>query len=209
MDRIDEYVQKNSTPPDELLHEIYRQTNLKTIYPRMISGPVQGKLLEMFCRMLQPKRVLEIGTFTAYATISMARAMPMDALLTTIEADEELEPLIRGFITKAGLEEKIQLLIGDAKQLIPQLQDKFDLVFIDADKLGYPTYYALVFDKVKKDGFMVADNVLWSGKVADPNIKDAETNAIRNFNQLVASDKRVEQVMLPLRDGLSIIRKLV
>lgn len=207
-DRLEDYVQKHSTPPDALLHDIYRQTNLRTIYPRMISGPIQGKLLEMICHMLQPKRVLEIGTFTAYATISMASAMPMEGLLTTIEADEELEPLIRSFIARAGLQQKIELLIGDAKLLIPNLKDEFDLVFIDADKLGYPTYYQLVFEKVRTGGFILADNVLWSGKVADPAVTDAETKAIREFNQLVANDSRVEQVILPLRDGLTMIRKL-
>ncbi len=206
-DRLEDYVLKHSTAPDALLHEIYRQTNLRTIYPRMISGPVQGKLLEMICRMLQPKRVLEIGTFTAYAAISMARAMPDDGLLTTLEADEELEPLIHDFVAKAGLENKIELLIGDAKILIPGLKDDFDLVFIDADKLGYPTYYELAFEKVRAGGFILADNVLWSGKVADPGVTDAETMAIREFNQLVANDPRVEQVLLPLRDGLTIIRK--
>jgi len=206
-EELEAYLQAHSTAADAVLQELYRKTNLISIYPRMLSGELQGKFLEMICQMLKPERVLEIGTFTGYSAISMARGLPSGGLLTTIEANEELEDVILKFLNKANVAEKVRLIIGDAKQVVPELDEQFDLVFIDADKASYPLYYSLVFEKVKPGGFILADNVLWAGKVADPNQNDFETNAIRQFNDLIAQDERVEQVMLPLRDGLLLIRK--
>lgn len=205
---LEEYIEKLSSKPSPVLQELYRETWLKTIYPRMASGAVQGKLLAFFCQMIQAKHVLEIGTFTGYATISMAEVLPEDGKIITIEANEELEALIRKYLYKAGVETKVQLLIGDAKVLLPNLEGPFDLIFLDADKAGYPMYYELSKKLLRKGGLLLADNVLWGGKVVDQNCHDHETNAIRKFNQLVSADAAVEQLIVPLRDGLNIIRKL-
>lgn len=206
--KIEDYINEYSSQADEILNEIYRQTHLTQLYPRMISGPLQGKFLEMICAMLQPKHILEIGTFTAYSTISMARALSREGRITTIESNEELEDIILGNLSKAGVETSVNLMIGDAAVLIPQIPDKFDLVFIDADKTNYPLYFELVIDKLNEGGFILADNVLWSGKVVDMNIHDEETRAIRKFNSMVLNHKNTEQIILPLRDGISIIRKI-
>ena len=204
---LDAYSEQMTTPPDAVLHRIYRQTNLTQIYPRMISGRIQGKFLEMICQMLQPKRVLEIGAFTAYSTICIARGLPPDGKLIAIEANEEFEETIIENLEKAGVSSKVDLRIADAKQLIPTLEPGFDLVFIDADKISYPLYFELVIEKVNSGGFILADNVLWGGKVLQQQKIDRETQAILDFNQRVADDPRVEQVLLPFRDGLMMIRK--
>ena len=205
---IEHYIEAMSSPPSEVLKELYRYTYLKTYYPRMISGPVQGKLLAFICRMLRPEKVLEIGTFTGYTAISMAEALPGDSLLTTIEADEELEPLILSYLKKAGVENKVHLIIGDAKEVLQHTDGPFDLIFLDADKTSYPTYYQQLKPLLRPNGFLITDNVLWAGKVNVDEITDSATTAIRRFNELVAADVEVEQLILPLRDGLSIIRKL-
>ena len=176
--------------------------------PRMMSGPVQGRFLQLLCQLMRPARVLEIGTFTGFSTICMARGMAADSLLTTIEANKEVEGIIRKYLAKAGVEDRVQLIIGDAKAVIPTLEGGFDLVFIDADKLSYPTYYDLVIDKVNLGGVILADNVLWEGKVLNVNTKERDTQAIQAFNDKVQNDPRVENVLLPLRDGLMMIRKI-
>jgi len=206
--KIEAYIDAHSTKVDEVLNEIYRQTHLTQMYPRMISGPLQGKFLEMICAMLQPKKVLEIGTFTAYSTISMARGISRESHIITLENNEELEDIIHDNLNKAGVAQQVQLIIGDAIALIPQLADKFDLIFIDADKINYPRYFELVLEKLNPGGFILADNVLWSGKVADPAITDEETRAIRQFNAMARDNKQTEQIILPLRDGISLIRKI-
>ncbi|MDY0076960.1 MAG: O-methyltransferase [Bacteroidales bacterium] len=206
--KIEAYIDAHSTKVDEVLDEIYRQTHLTQMYPRMISGPLQGKFLEMICAMLQPKKVLEIGTFTAYSTISMARGLSGEGHIITFENNEELEDIIHDNLNKAGVAQQVQLIIGDAIALIPQLADKFDLVFIDADKINYPRYFELVLEKLNPGGFILADNVLWSGKVAYPAITDEETRAIRQFNAMARDNKQTEQIILPLRDGISMIRKI-
>ena len=207
--QIEKYIEDHTTPESELLKELNRQTHLRTFYPRMLSGNVQGKFLEMICRMLQPKRVLEIGTFTGYSAIAMAQGLPNDGLIYTIEVNEEMESLVRKYISKSGMERKIKLLMGDALKIIPTLEEEFDLVFIDADKEQYVDYYKLAKTKLKKGGFIIADNVLWSGKVLEKSTKtDKETQGIVEFNEFVKNDIEVEQVMLSIRDGLMLIRKV-
>jgi predicted O-methyltransferase YrrM len=205
---LDDYLEKHTSKPTEILQEMIRLTNLRTRFPRMLSGHIQGKFLEMVSKMLKPERILEIGTFTGYSALSLAEGLCDGGKLITIEYDEEYEDLIRYFIEKSGFENKIQLLIGDAKTIIPDLDETFDLVFIDADKNGYPVYYEQVMPKVRNGGIILVDNVLWSGKVLKAGTKDAETAAIVKFNRIVADDVRVEQVLLPMRDGLMMIRKL-
>ena len=206
---LEKYIEEHTTPETELLYDLNRQTHLRTFYPRMLSGGVQGKFLELLCRMLQPEKVLEIGTFTGYSAIAMAQGMSDRGLVYTIEVNEEMESFIREYIAKAGLENKIKLLIGDALHIIPSLEETFDLVFIDGDKEQYVDYYETAIAKLRPGGFILADNVLWSGKVLENDaVSDKETKGIKAFNEQVKNDKRVEQVILSIRDGLMLIRKL-
>lgn len=205
---IEEYLEQHTTPMDEVLHELYRETHLHAMNPRMASGPVQGRFLQLLCQLMQPKKVLEIGAFTGFATICMARGMASDGLLTTIEANEEYEGIIRKYLAKAAVADRVRLIIGDAKEVIPTLEGGFDLVFIDADKISYPSYYDLVIEKLNPGGVILADNVLWEGKVLNVGTKERDTKAIQAFNDKVQNDPRVENVLLPLRDGLMMIRKL-
>ncbi len=205
---IEEYLEQHATPMDEVLHELYRETHLHAMNPRMASGPVQGRFLQLLCQLMQPKKVLEVGTFTGFATICMARGMASDGLLTTIEANEEYEGIIRKYLAKAAVADRVRLIIGDAKEVIPTLEGGFDLVFIDADKISYPSYYDLVIEKLNPGGVILADNVLWEGKVLNVGTKERDTKAIQAFNDKVQNDPRVENVLLPLRDGLMMVRKL-
>lgn len=204
---IEEYLEQHTTPMDEVLESLYRETHLHAMNPRMASGPVQGRFLQFICQMMRPKKVLEIGTFTGFSTICMARGMAPDGLLTTIEANEEYEGIIRKYLEKAGVTDRVRLIVGDAKTVIPTLENGFDLVFIDADKVSYPIYCDLVMDKLNPGGILLADNVLWEGKVLNADTKERDTQAIRVFNDKVQNDSRVENVLLPLRDGLMMIRK--
>ncbi len=205
---IEAYIETHTTPEIEILKELNRQTHLRTFYPRMLSGHIQGKFLEMICHMIQPKRVLEIGTFTAYSAIAMAKGLPDDAIIYTIEVNEEMEPFINEFITRSGMEKKIRLMMGNALEMIPTLDEAFDLVFIDADKEQYVEYYKMAKEKLRPGGFIIADNVIWSGKVLEKSSRtDKETQGIVAFNQYVKNDPDVEQVMLSIRDGLFLIRK--
>lgn len=204
---IEEYLEQHTTPMDEVLHDLYRETHLHAMNPRMASGPVQGRFLQFLCELMNPKKVLEIGTFTGFATICMARGMAHDGILTTIEANEEYEGIIRKYLAKADVADRVRLIIGDAKAVIPALEDGFDLVFIDADKISYPQYYDLVMEKLNPGGVVLADNVLWEGKVLNPDTKERDTKAIQAFNNMVQNDPRVENVLLPLRDGLMMIRR--
>ncbi len=206
---IETYIEEYTTGENPLLAKINRITHLRTFYPNMLSGKVQAKFLEMLVYLLKPKRILEIGTFTGYSALAMAAGLDEHGLLYTIENNEELERLILEFFENSPFGDKIKLLMGDALQLIPSLNETFDLVFLDANKEQYVDYYTLVFDKVKSGGFIIADNVLWGGKVMRSNKKpDKETLGIRRFNDFVKNDKRVEQVMLSVRDGLLLIRKI-
>jgi predicted O-methyltransferase YrrM len=205
---IEEYLEQHTTPMDEVLASLYRETHLHAMNPRMASGPVQGRFLQFLCQLMHPKKVLEIGTFTGFSTICMARGMAPDSHLTTIEANEEYEGIIRKYLDKAGVADRVRLIIGDAKTVIPTLKDGFDLIFIDADKVSYPIYYDLVIDKLNPSGILLADNVLWEGKVLNTNTKERDTQAIQTFNNKVQCDPRVENVLLPLRDGLMMVRKI-
>ena len=204
--RLEEYIEAHTSQPDAVLQELYRHTYLHEMNPRMMSGPVQGKFLQFLCQMLKPQHVLEIGTYTGYAAICMAQGLPESGKLITIEANMEYEETIRHYLAKAGVNDKVELLLGDAKTILPTLDMTFDLAFIDADKVSYPLYYELVMEKMRPGGFILADNVLWDGKVLDANAKEHDTQALIAFNDKVMNDPRVEQVLLPIRDGLMMVR---
>jgi len=208
-EKISIYIEDHSTDEDSLLYSLNRETYLKTFYPNMLSGKVQGKFLEMIVHMLQPGRILEIGTFTGYSALAMAKALPEKGLLFTIDNNEEIENFARRFFEQAEYGNKIRFLLGDALVLIPNLDEVFDLVFIDAEKAQYLNYYEAALQKLRKGGFILADNVLWGGKAVQVDKKpDKETRGIREFNDFIKQDRRVEQVMLSIRDGLMLIRKL-
>jgi len=205
---LDEYISKHSDAEPEYLAKINRATHVKLINPRMCSGHLQGRVLSMFCHMIQPNRILELGTFTGYSALCMAEALPEGGVLHTIECDDELEDFILQNFAGSEHADKIQLHIGDALTEIEKLNETFDLVFIDADKREYLDYYEAVLLKLRRGGYILADNTLWNGKVlkaVEPN--DKQTIEIMRFNDFVAADPRVEKVILPLRDGLTLIRK--
>ncbi len=204
---IEQYAQKYSSAEMGILAELSRETQAKVLRPRMLSGHIQGLFLQMMSKMIQPQNILEIGTYTGYSAICLAQGLQKNGVVHTIEVNDELESIIRRYIEKAGLTDKISLHIGDALNIIPSINESWDLVFIDADKENYLNYYNLVFEKVRPGGWIIADNVLWSGKVLNENENDSETAAIRKFNQHIHEDERVEHLLLPLRDGLMIIRK--
>ncbi len=207
IDLLNAYCEQLSTPPSPILKELERETHLKTLAPQMMSGHLQGHLLRLLCRLKQPQCVLEIGTFTAYATICLAEGLPPDGLLHTIEANPEMAHIIKKFIHKAGLEERVQSHIGRAEEIIPELDQRFDFVFLDAGKLDYGMFYDLLIERVNPGGLILADNVLWSGKVIQPT-KDKDTAALHAFNEKINQDPRVENIILPIRDGLLIAQKL-
>lgn len=208
-EQIEEYIQQHTTPENDIMRSINRTTHLKTYYPNMLSGHVQGKFLEMVSRMIRPKNVLEIGTFTGYSAIAFAHGLAEGGKVYTIDINEELEELIKPFFNESGFDDRIELLIGNALDIIPKLNQEFDLVFIDADKEQYVDYYELAMQKLAPGGFILADNVLWSGKVLEKDAKsDKETKGIKAFNKHIKNDARVEQVMLSVRDGLLLVRKL-
>ena len=202
-----------SSPQGEALDWLQKQTNIRTNHARMLSGPVQGRFLKMIVEMCGARRVLELGSFTGYSGICLASGLPEDGHLDTLEINDELEDLILEGFSRAGLRERISLHIGDCLETLKRFREKgrepYDLVFIDANKRDYPEYYELVFDLVRPGGWILADNVLWDGKVAlDPMPQDRQTLGIDNFNRRVASDPRVESVIIPIRDGLNLIHKL-
>lgn len=213
MDALERYIHDLSEPEEALLHELDRETNLRAIAPRMISGHIQGRLLEMLVRMLRPRRVLEIGTFTGYSALSMAAGLEDGAELHTVEVDDELEEFIRSYFDRSEHGHKIRLHIGSALEIAPKLGGEFDLVFIDGDKREYPAYYRMLMGDdngkslVHSGSVLIADNILWSGKVVQPVAhNDRHTQALIEFNRLVTDDPRVVNVILPLRDGLNLIR---
>ena len=206
--KIEQYIALHLDEEDEVLRELNRETHLKVLGARMISGHLQGQVLTMFSKMIRPLRILELGTFTGYSAICLARGLQPDGKLITIEIDDELQQIANDFFIKAGLQDKIIQKIGPALEIIPPLSESFDLVFIDADKREYSAYYHAVFPKVKNGGFILADNTLWNGKVLDEiDPGDKQTQGIIDFNACIKSDNRVEKIILPLRDGLTIIRK--
>lgn len=206
---IEQYIEKHTTPEDQVMKALNRETYLKTYYPNMLSGSVQGKTLEMISRMIKPERILEIGTFTGYSAIAMAKGLPENGKLITIDINEELESFVRKYIEESGMTDKIEFIVGNALEIIPDLEESFDLVFIDADKEQYVDYYKLLLPKVRKGGFILADNVFWDGRVLEEDHKsDKETKGVKAFNRFVNEDERVEQVILSIRDGVMLIRKL-
>ena len=204
----EKYIRDHSTAETDALKWVDRETHLKTIYPQMLSGPVQGRLLTMIAEMISARRVLEIGTFTGYSTICLAYGLAEGGHIDALEINDELEDIIREGWARAGVSEKITLHIGDAKETLKSLEGPYDLVFMDANKREYCDYYELVMPLLRKGGIILADDILWDGKLFEnPVPRDAQTQGIASFNDMVAEDKRVEVVILPLRDGLSIIRK--
>ncbi|HRI27769.1 MAG TPA: O-methyltransferase [Chitinophagales bacterium] len=205
-EEIARYAENHTSPEDPILHSLNRQTHLKALMPQMLSGHLQGAFLKMVSQMVQPSRILEIGTFTGYSAICLCAGLKPNGLLHTIDINEELAPIQQHHFKAAQLEKQIIQHTGNALDIIPMIDETFDLVFIDADKLNYENYYHLVFSKVRQNGFILADNVLWSGKVLHNN-KDKDTEALHRFNQMVQNDPRVENLLLPLRDGMMLIRK--
>ena len=202
------YSLEHSDEEDEVLSELQRETHLTFLSPRMLSGHLQGKLLTMLSASIQAKSILEIGTYTGYSAICLAKGLSEDGKLITIDINEETETIAKKYFLKSGLNNKIEIKIGNALNLLPDLKMQFDFVFIDADKKNYLNYYHLIFDKVRQGGLIIADNVLWSGKVLDETIhKDADTKSIIEFNAFIKKDERIEKLLLPVRDGLFIMRK--
>lgn len=205
---LEEYISAHIEPESNLLKSLYRETNIKLLNPRMASGHIQGRLLKSFVQMIKPKSVLELGTFTGYATLCMAEGLPEDGHIDTIEIDDELESFIKRWIAKSPYSNKISLHIGDALEIVPRLEKDFDLIFLDAEKREYPDYYKRLFKYLKVGGYIIADNTLWDGHVVDPEYsKDRQTKAIKEFNDIVAADTRVTVSIVPIRDGLTLIRR--
>lgn len=207
--KIEEYVLEHTQPENKVLRKLTLETYAKVMEPRMLSGNIQGRALSMFSHMIKPTNILEIGTFTGYSAICLAEGLCEGGKLYTIDINEALGTMVRKYFAEAGITDKVEFLTGDATKIIPAMDIKFNLVFIDADKRNYSNYYDLVFDKVNKGGFIIADNVLWSGKVTeDPSIQDKDTAALVAFSKKVHNDPRVQNYLLPIRDGLMIIRKI-
>jgi predicted O-methyltransferase YrrM len=208
MNPLDRYILAHIDREGELLEALTRDAHVNLLRPRMIAGHLQGRTLKMLCRLLQPRRILEIGAYTGYATLCMAEGTEDGALIHTIEIDEEMEDFMMKYIARSPYRDRIKVHFGDAMHLIPSLHETFDLVFIDADKRHYADYYDLVFPRLRHGGVIVADNTLWDGKVAEtPPPSDKQTAGILNFNRKVSRDTRIEKVILPLRDGLTVIWK--
>lgn len=207
-EKIENYALKHSQVESDVLKKLNRETFAKVIAPRMLSGHMQGNLLSMFSKMIQPKQILEIGTYTGYSGICLAQGLTEDGKLHTIDINEELEKMVRSYFEESGLTSKLEYYLGNALDIVPTINETFDLVFIDADKKNYAAYYDLVFAKVRSGGYIIADNVLWSGKVLDDETTlDPDTKAIHDYNKKVHNDSRVEHMLLPVRDGLMIARK--
>jgi len=209
-DDIEEYIEAYSSIEDELLKELYRETHLTVLNPNMISGYLQGLFLEMVSCMINPYRILEIGTYTGYSTICLSKGLRPGGVIDTIEKNEELVDIINKYIKRAGISDRVNLYIGDANKLIGEkLQNEYDLVFIDGDKKEYIDYYEKSIKYLKQGGFMLVDNVLWYGNVLGKDeLLDKESKSIKEFSEMVKNDNRVKQIILPLRDGLMVIRKI-
>jgi len=205
----EKYAEEYTTSETDYLHGLYRETHLKTMYPRMLSGHLQGQFLKMVSCMIRPQRILEIGMFTGYSSINLAQGLAEGGVLHTIDSNAESVEIGKRYFEKAGLKDKIHIHIGNAMEIIPTLNEIFDLVFIDADKENYLNYYKLIFERMRTGGFILADNVFWSGKVFEKQKgKDKEAEGIIAFNDFVKNDDRVENMLLPLRDGVMMVRKL-
>lgn len=205
--KLDQFLLDHTTPEDPVLEDLYRQTHICFVNPNMASGHLQGKFLEFISRMISPSNILEIGTFTGYSTICLARGLKPDGRLVTIELNDELTAFSNSYFCKAGMDSKITQITGKAQDIIPSLDQKFDLVFIDGDKREYTEYFRLVTGKLNPGGFILADNVLWGGKALDDETNDPQARGIIAFNHMIRDEKCVEIVTIPLRDGLMLIRK--
>lgn len=204
---IEQYINDHTTPEDPVLEDLYRQTHIRFVNPNMISGHLQGKLLEIISGMIQPENILEIGTFTGYSAICLARGLKQGGRLITIELNDELTSFSHTYFKRAGVDLKIVQMVGNALKIIPGLNSIFDLVFIDGDKREYVEYYRLVIGKVRRGGIIIADNVLWGGQVTEQNISDPQAKGIIEFNEMIRQEKNIVEMILPLRDGLMIIMK--
>ena len=202
-----DYANAHSTVASSLLQRIERETHLEVLQPRMLSGPFQGRLLSLISKLVQPKRILEIGTYTGYSALCLAEGLTKEGKIITLDVNEELHKRVQGYFNASDYSEQIDYRIGDALDLIPALNETWDLVFIDADKKNYLNYYDLVVDRVRSGGLILADNVLWSGKVIDEKAQDKETVLLRQYNERINHDERVENILLPIRDGIMVARK--
>ena len=207
-DNILNYSISKSEKESKLLNDLYRETYLKVLNPRMISGHYQGRILSLISKIISPKKILEIGTYTGYSAICLCEGMDKDGILHTIDNNKELVKIQNKYFKKANLTNKIVQHFGDAKNIIPSIDEEFDIVFIDADKESYPEYYDLIINKVRSGGIIIADNILWSGKILEKVEKDDQaTKSIIEFNNKIIEDDRVKNIVLPIRDGLNIVRK--
>jgi caffeoyl-CoA O-methyltransferase len=204
---IEKYIHEHSSPDDPVLEELYRETHIRFVNPNMVTGHLQGKFLEFISKMLTPAMILEIGTFTGYSAICLARGLNPGGRLITIEINDELKEFCSSWFRKAGVDRIITQLTGRAQDIIPGLDGQFDLVFIDGDKREYIDYYNSSIGKVRSGGLIIADNVLWGDKVLDTRSRDPQTRGIIEFNEMIMKEKGVEKIILPLRDGLMLIRK--
>ncbi len=204
---IEKYIAAHSTPESEHLKNLNRETNLKVLMPEMLSGHVQGKFLEFISCMIKPQRILEIGTYTGYSGICLAKGLQSGGKIITIDINEELTPMVKQYVALEKLEDQFDIRTGNALEIIPTLNEVFDLVFIDADKVNYSNYFDLVIDKVRTGAWILSDNTLWEGKVLEDKM-DKNTLAIDTYNKKLAADKRIEQVMISIRDGITIARKI-
>ena len=204
---LDQYILNHISPEDDFLQELDRETHLKVLGSRMLSGHLQGQILSMISCMIKPRCILEIGTFTGYSALCLAKGLADGGQLHTIEIDDELETIAQKYFLKSGMANSIVQHIGDARKIIPKINQSFDLVFIDADKRDYCNYYHLIFDNISVGGFLIADNVLWDGKILDSQTTDPQTRALIEFNDFVQNDIRVENMIWPLRDGWMVMRK--
>jgi caffeoyl-CoA O-methyltransferase len=205
--KLEQYLHEHSTPEDPVLENLFRQTHLRFVNPNMATGHLQGKFLEFISLMIKPENILEIGTFTGYSAICLVKGLKPGGKLITIELNDELNTFSHSYFCRAGMESKITQITGNALDIIPRLDLMFDLIFIDGDKREYAEYFRLIIDKVRPGGFILADNVLWGGKVLDNETCDAQTRGVIEFNEMIKNEKNIENVILPVRDGLMLIRK--
>ena len=206
--KIEDYIRKNSSKEPEILKDLNKETYLKVLNPRMLSGHIQGRFLSIITKLIKPKKILEIGTYTGYSAICMAEGLIENGIIHTIDINEELVSIQNKYFAKSKCNNSIIQHVGDARNIIKSINEKFDLVFLDADKENYIEYYELIIEKVKKGGLIIADNVLWTGKVVEPENDDDElTQYLIDFNKMINEDDRVENIILPLRDGLNVILK--
>jgi predicted O-methyltransferase YrrM len=205
--KLEQYLEKHSTPEDPVLEDLYRQTHIRFLNPNMVSGHLQGKLLEFISLMVSPLNILEVGTFTGYSAICLSRGLRAGGKLITIELNDELTDFAQSYFIRAGAEKKIIQMTGRAQDIIPGLDLMFDLVFIDGDKREYVEYYKTIIGKVKPGGFILADNVLWGGQVVEEETNDPQTRGIINFNEMMQNEDKIENIILSIRDGLMLIRK--